>query len=250
MVGLKKVIVDISGGLDVTFDMGFNFVQRFKRSEFGNVQYLVSTFENYYELSDLYHFNKWSILKKAGEACDYPYESNNFPLSTVVYNLGLALTSWIKAHFNYNDTQLYRKFTLSDEKILETITNGLYQGVCDEYTVLYVSFARAMNIPARQIYIKYKLFGLLLMGHEFAEIWNGERWIHADPTGPLYDIPTYYRAFGEVISVNVLQGADDALYTNVTYGDVTGDGYLHYWYDFEYHFTYNSTNPYYNEERE
>ncbi|MEA3431643.1 MAG: transglutaminase domain-containing protein, partial [candidate division WOR-3 bacterium] len=57
-------------------------------------------------------------------------------------------------------------------------------GVCDDYATLFVSNARSAGIPARE------LRGNRKVRHEWARIWNGDRWIHADPTW--YQVKSLY----------------------------------------------------------
>lgn len=236
-VGLKKVIVEIRGDLQYTFDEGYNFVQRFNKNEFGSIT-KVDYRENDYELSDIYHFNEYTIIKKAGEAADMSYESIKDP-----YRTAKKMNGWIHNNFEYTNTTNYRHYTWGDKAILSTY-DGKYHGVCDEYTVLFVSFVRALNIPARQIYI---LWSDVNIAHEFAEIWSGDRWVHADPTWNAFDDPQIYKRHGykQIYMICILQGADDSLcsYDDNPYDNVPDNGVIHYLYDYEYKFMY-SNNPY------
>ncbi len=113
--------------------------------------------------------------------------------------------------------------------------DGRYHGVCDEYAVLFISFARAVNIPARQIYVHTDSAD----GHEFAEIWDGSKWVHADPTWNKYDDPGIYRENGLFIEyVKIYAGANDSKDSDDTYGD----GII-YWYEYNEKIDYNP-NPY------
>ncbi len=199
-VGLKKIIVKVTRDLQYNFNEGYNYVQRFNRNEFNPSQ-----LPSYaYELSDIYHFNKWSIIRKAGEAVDYWDET-----MTSAYRTAKKLNSWIHDSFQYTDTDEFRDLTWGDERIMETY-DGKYHGVCDEYAVLFISFARAVNIPARQIYIEGFYEGKW-QGHAFAEIWEGSKWVHADSTWNIYDFPQIYKLSGYSIKcVEIWFGADDS----------------------------------------
>jgi hypothetical protein len=66
--------------------------------------------------------------------------------------------------------------------------------------------------------------------HEMAEIWDGNEWIHSDPTWDSFDNPDIY------VSVNYsnmyfwnLKNADD----DRDLSDPNGDELLHYEFDFE-----------------
>ncbi len=110
-----------------------------------------------------------------------------------------------------------------------------------QYCVLFV---RALNISARQIYI---LWSDVNIAHEFAEIWDGNRWVHADPTWDAFDDPQIYKRHGykQIYMICILQGADDNLcsYDDNPYDNVPDNGVIHYLYDYEYKFMY-SNNPY------
>ncbi|MGQ4915334.1 MAG: transglutaminase domain-containing protein [Candidatus Asgardarchaeia archaeon] len=154
MVGLKKVVVDVTGTLSLHFDLGYNFVQQFKRSEVGNPT-LVDSNEDVYELSDLHHHNQWSVIKKAGEAGDYPFDIR-YTLYDVMQRVEVYMLDWVHYHFVYDEAILPEYIAVADLWIMSHEQNGKYHGVCDEYTTIYVSFSRALNIPARYIYSIYK----------------------------------------------------------------------------------------------
>jgi cell wall-associated NlpC family hydrolase len=64
-------------------------------------------------------------------------------------------------------------------------------GVCDDYATLFVSNARSAGIPAIEITGMFREPGLLFgPGHEWAEIFDGNRWVHCEPTW--YQIDSLY----------------------------------------------------------
>jgi transglutaminase-like putative cysteine protease len=59
-------------------------------------------------------------------------------------------------------------------------------GDCTEHTLLFVSLARAVGLPARQVggvgYASQGAFGGFFAWHAWAEIHDGHRWVSIDPT--------------------------------------------------------------------
>src|SRR5690606_38399575 len=92
--------------------------------------------------------------------------------------------------------------------------NGKYQGVCDEYGTLYTAFTRALGIPTRFLSFTMELPSGNITGHAIAESWNGNAWIHSDPTWDVFDNPQVYRAAGNNhINITIYGDADDSYYT-------------------------------------
>lgn len=68
-----------------------------------------------------------------------------------------------------------------------------------------------------------------ITGHGISEIWNGEQWIHSDPTWKAFDNPQVYNQSGfSHIHVWRMSDADDSIYGDDPYGDQL----LHWWNDF------------------
>jgi len=148
--------------------------------------------------------------------------------------------------------------TVGLEKIVVSVTgrlienyDGKYHGVCDEYAVLFISFARALNIPARQKYVHGEQVVSLFpyrteeVSHEFAEIWDGERWVHADPEENVYDNPAYYRYnLYYIDEVYILAGANDSKTDadDSSSAPVPIEGVI-YWWEFDIWESYPN-NPY------
>jgi len=236
-VGLKSVVVTLGSqpGIGATFNMGYKFVQKYYHTELDN--YKDDPYKNwltYYEdeltphevvLNEcetgdlgegpLWHPTNLDVIKFAGKAGDVPY------IDATVYEVGMHATSWVNQHFIYTKSLWYQgeeyrfdDYTYPDIEQIELCYNmntGFFYGVCDEYATMLVSFMRALNIPARQIY----LFGSPC--HDIAELWIGNTWIHADPTENAYDTPSCYCNNGWYITdsfvvITVVDRDDDGLY--------------------------------------
>lgn len=120
-----------------------------------------------------------------------------------------------------------------------------WEGLCDEFAIVFVSFCRSVGIPARYIYAS----GVNTTGHPrahaWAEFWDGYDWIHADPTWDVTDNPQCYQNVG--ISWNtlkILAEGDDAKYSDDDYDQLEHDGRLHYFWDFEHRVNYDGSNNY------
>jgi len=71
-------------------------------------------------------------------------------------------------------------------------------GWCVDYTALYLSLARSLNLPARGITIFYYQVGKLKQqGHAFAEVQTGDGWYHVEPQDPAgFNKPDRYIRWG------------------------------------------------------
>ena len=223
-VGLKEVSVTLSGSMyymgrlypiNEETNMGYNFVQKFSRPLFVPPAPFQSYYGNevdadyYFENPEsnvggstylvAYGYDSWTIIKKAGEAADAVFERRSVP-----YEIGKNLTYWVHDHFEYDRRNINEgsedfyyidlDYTASALWLLTHPYNGYYRGVCDEYTVVLIAFARALNIAAHYL-LAFVVDGNTYNGHAFAELWDGTRWVHADPTNRLYDRPTAYQIY-------------------------------------------------------
>jgi len=102
-------------------------------------------------------------------------------------------------------------------------------GVCDEYGTLYTASTRALGIPTRFLsFTMEEVSTGNVSGHAIAESWNGNAWIHSDPTWNSFDNPQVYKTAGNThINITVYGDADDSYYT-LDPNDPTGDGILRY----------------------
>jgi hypothetical protein len=66
--------------------------------------------------------------------------------------------------------------------------------------------------------------------HAISEIWDGDEWIHSDPTAKSFNNPQIYvqSNFSDIKIWN-MKNADDSRDNN----DPLGDQLLHFWNDFE-----------------
>jgi hypothetical protein len=109
-------------------------------------------------------------------------------------------------------------------------TSGYYIGVCDEYATLFNAFNRALGVPSKQYYMNMTNSSGDSSAHEMAEIWDGQEWVHSDPTWKSFDNPDIYisQNYSNMYFWN-LKDADDDLDSS----DPSGDGLLHYKFDFD-----------------
>ena len=79
---------------------------------------------------------------------------------------------------------------------LDILDAGL--GDCTDMAALYVSMARALNIPARLVVLKWtptprpEAWFSVPSGHAFVEVYVDGEWVHADPTSRSFDDPDMY----------------------------------------------------------
>jgi len=177
------------------------------------------------ETSDLYHFpfsEGYRVLLEAAQAADgttNPYQSAH------------ELMQYVNGAMNYTWEDPYIEYIFSDLYTMDhpSSIDGKYVGVCDEYGTLYTAFTRALGIPTR--FLSFTMEEVAtgnVSGHATAESWNGNAWIHSDPTWNAFDNPQVYRTAGNThISITIYGDADDSYYTQDP-NDPTGDGILRY----------------------
>ena len=177
--------------------------------------------------SDLYHFpfeEGYRIISEAALAGDNtttPYETAN------------KINSYVKKAMHYDDEiYLSRSYTASDLWVVNhKNATGHYIGVCDEYVALFDSFARSLGIPSKYYLISYLNVSNSSGGaHAISEVWDGNEWIHSDPTWDIFNEPQIYiqNNFTNIRVWN-MKNADDSRDNN----DPFGDQLLHFWNDFE-----------------
>lgn len=176
--------------------------------------------------SDIYHFpfyEGYNIIFEAAVAGD----------NTITpYETARKITDYVYKAMHYdNETFLDRSYTASDLWIINhTNASGYYIGVCDEYATLFNAFNRALGVPSKQYYMNMTNSSGNGSAHEMAEIWDGQEWIHSDPTWNSFDNPDVYvsKNYSDMYFWN-LRDADDDLDPS----DPSGDGLLHYEFDFD-----------------
>ncbi len=92
-----------------------------------------------------------------------------------------SFSNWIKKEITYNEA--YGPVRCTDSEIM-----GNRAGVCDEFATLFISFCRAVGIPARHrigYLVEDTQQGAELTEHAWAEVWLGESygWLQVDLTG-------------------------------------------------------------------
>ena len=176
--------------------------------------------------SDIYHFplnEGYKIISEAANAADNtttPYETAN------------KIRTYVNKTMHYDEEgYLNGEYTASDLWIVNhTNATGNYIGVCDEYATLFNAFSRSLGIPSKQYYMNMTNSSGNKTAHEIAEIWDGQEWVHADPTFNSFDNPRIYTLtnFSNMYFWN-MKNADDDRGTS----DPAGDGLLNFWLDFE-----------------
>ena len=175
------------------------------------------------ETSDLYHFpfsEGYRVLSEAAQAVD----DTNDP-----YLSAYQTMQYVNEAMEYNNETIYLHYIISDLYTLDHPVDGKYQGVCDEYATLYTAFTRALGIPTRFLAFTMEETATgNTSGHGIAESWDGNAWIHSDPTWSSFDNPQIYRTAGHIhINITHFDDADDSYYTQDP-EDPTGDGILRY----------------------
>ncbi|MEQ9716224.1 MAG: transglutaminase domain-containing protein [Candidatus Asgardarchaeum sp.] len=226
-VGLKKVMAGLHFNWgDWLADAGYNFVQRFNKNE-----YVQPSGGNYFELSDQFHHNSWTIIKRAGIAVDDIYSN-----IVLLRDAAIKVMHWIHSAFVYDKNWILfeengkvfrtKDLTAADLYIMNNLYDEYlrYHGTCDEYSTLYISFLRALNIPARYLIITFieedSQGNLRNSSHAFAEVWvevpqsGWYTWMHVDPTWNVYNNPRVYIDSPNIIkiwNVAIWYGADDTI---------------------------------------
>ncbi|KXS40210.1 MAG: transglutaminase-like protein [Methanohalophilus sp. T328-1] len=176
--------------------------------------------------SDIYHFpfnEGYNIIFEAAVAGDN---------STTPYDTANQITDYVYDVMHYDEEMVInRSYTASDLWVIShTNASGYYIGVCDEYATLFNAFNRALGVPSKQYYMNMTNTSGNRSAHEIAEIWDGQEWIHSDPTWKSFDNPDIYisQNYSSMYFWN-LKDADDDLDPS----DPSGDGLLHYKFDFD-----------------
>ena len=248
-VGLKKVVVTVPG-LGISVDEGYVFVQKINvakeivgpinpsnpNEEPKNVlPYLVGE-EDPLGTTDLHHPNTW--YKLAAESADAIQQTD---VSSNLGGIARRIANWVNSHFNYTET--YNGFDLFNYSASDTWLinhrdeNGMFHGVCDEYGTLFVSFARAMNLPAREIGLVGVDWSNAYAAHVTVEVWAQVEnqyyyysWIHIELVGAVYydpPLPSFYRiVFKSITDVYALTNATEPpIKTGLLIASISPDNY-------------------------
>jgi transglutaminase-like putative cysteine protease len=167
------------------------------------------------ETSDLYHFpfsEGYAIISEAATAAD----NTNSPFETAN-----TLNTYVNDTMHYVDSDTNGLYAASD---LYVINQG-YEGVCDEYATMDVTFSRSLGIPSRFLGITWVNETGHVFGHGILENRIGGAWVHSDPTWHIFNDPQVYKN-GNNTHMNLTKytDADDNRYS----ADPSGDGLLRY----------------------
>jgi Transglutaminase-like enzymes, putative cysteine proteases len=168
--------------------------------------------------SDLNHPYNYTILMDAATAGDNTYAP---------YATSSQINTYVYQHMGYDffHTEPYYHSAASD---LYLLCNG-YFGDCTEFAALFVSYERALHIPARYYAVTYRDTVGQMRGHAISEIWNGTNWIHADQVANVFNGPGFYKALGYTqVHLYNMYYADDSVSASDPYGDLLLDP----WNDF------------------
>ncbi len=152
-----------------------------------------------------------------------------------------VLTSAVHSLMTYDDASCYWETTNSDMFSY----NSNWRGVCDEFSVVLLSFLRVLNIPCRYI-LGYGYHLGEKFGHAWCEVYVSGTWKHCDPTGSLFDMPWFYWLNAYSFDcIRIYSGADDAHYdSDPVYDGGNYNGRLHWKLDFYYYVEYDGPNQY------
>lgn len=135
-----------------------------------------------------------------------------------------------------SQSKLARAFTLSDREAELT-----QAGACDEWSVIVISYMRALNVRAHLRFLTYDTTdgpG----AHAFLEVQDTSgSWIHVDPTWDVWDRPATYQCLRnrqlfdiaepyDALSSDPVQDPDDS---SLSIPDPVGDSMLAPWRDFK-----------------
>jgi transglutaminase-like putative cysteine protease len=167
------------------------------------------------ETNDLYHFpfsEGYTIISEAATAAD----NTNSPFETAN-----SLNTYVNDTMHYVDSDMNELYAASD---LYVINQG-YEGVCDEYSTMDVTFSRSLGIPSRFLGITWVNETGYSYGHAILENRIAGAWIHSDPTWNVFNNSQVYK-MGNNTHMNLIKytDADDNRYTV----DPVGDGLLRY----------------------
>ncbi|QYZ80456.1 transglutaminase [Methanofollis formosanus] len=176
------------------------------------------------ETSDLYHFPFYEGYWVISEAA-YAGDNTNNP-----YDTAYRTMQYVNDKMNYTNKSPYLYYITSDVYMQNHPNDdGEYDGVCDEFATLYTAFTRSLGIPTR--FLAFTMENATteeVWGHGIAESWDGNAWIHSDPTWNSFDDPQAYIRAGNIhIDMTHYDDADDSWNTEDP-EDPTGDGILRY----------------------
>jgi hypothetical protein len=156
-----------------------------------------------------------------------------------------VLTGAVHSLMTFDRASCYSETTNSDMFSY----NSNWCGVCDEFSVVLLSFLRVLNIPCRYIWGYGTQLGKVF-SHAWSEVYVSGEWTHCDSTGDpegshFFDEPWIYGLLGISFDwIRVYSRADDS---RGEYGFHDGNDYngkLHYHYDYYWYVYYDGPNAY------
>ncbi|MDN5309137.1 MAG: hypothetical protein PWP14_531 [Methanolobus sp.] len=150
------------------------------------------------EMDDLNHQNLYDVARRAAIAGDD---------TSIPYQTAAAILATVNSNMTYNENALSPLYTGADIWVI----NDNFNGICDEFAVLYGSYSRALGIPTRRIAMLFTI-GEISSGHQINEFWDGSGWIHVDATGNSISNPRVYTdGLGwNIYDIGAAYGADDS----------------------------------------
>lgn len=167
------------------------------------------------ETSDLYHFpfnEGYDLIAEAAVAADN---------TTSPFNTSNTLNTYVNNTMHYINSDTNSEYAATDLYI----KNHGYEGVCDEYATMDITFSRSLGIPSRFLGITWKNESGYTFGHGILEHYIGGTWVHSDPTWKIFNNPQIYKS-GNNTHMNLTKytDADDDRWNE----DPAGDSLLKY----------------------
>jgi hypothetical protein len=132
----------------------------------------------------------------------------------------------VRDNYSYNgNIQYINEFTWADLLVRNLLNR---QGVCDELSVVAISYLRAVGIPAT-LKLLHFMYGGREAAHACLEFFDGARWIHMDVHKRVIDLPSIYGFLGwkDITVMDAYAPLDSRSMTPVWGAiDVAGDGKL------------------------
>ncbi|MCK9581153.1 MAG: transglutaminase family protein [Methanoregula sp.] len=156
------------------------------------------------ETSDLYHFpfnEGYAFILEAATAAD----NTSSPFETAT-----KLNTYVNDTMHYINSNTNLEYAASDLYV----KNHGYEGVCDEYATMDITFSRSLGIPSRFLTISWVNETGTSFGHGILEHRIAGTWVHSDPTWHTINNPQIYKQ-GNNTHMNLTKytDADDNRFT-------------------------------------
>lgn len=208
-VSIGDILPNIRG---VKKDVGFRVTAITRLGEIEDYGYVKVL--NYAQLKDVW-FLGWMITPLYHIAIEFCLASASLPHVksevrkfikqewgdiTDPYELVQRINVWVTGAIKYNSSSIVGApdpFCKLWDRVQQNYGNVL--GDCTDYTILFVGMCRAIDIPARVVSCflgAEDSFKGFQVGHDFAEVFIQERWVHTDPT-PTWERFNYPEVYEE-----------------------------------------------------